>query len=54
MVYTVVKIIDSHVTFRKQNWTKMDLNPFFFVKTKSIIIHLESIIMEFIISRKPH
>ena len=33
---------------------KMDLNPFLLVKTKWIIIHFESIIMDFIISRKSH
>ena len=33
---------------------KMDLNPFFLAKTKGFIIHFESIIMDFIISRKSH
>ena len=33
---------------------KMDLNPIFLAKRKRIIIHFESIIMDFIISRKSH
>ena len=54
VVYKVVNIIDSHVTFRQQNWTKNGFKSIFFTKTKCIIIHLESIIMDFIISRKSH
>ena len=31
---------------------EIDLNPFFLAKTKCILIHLESIMMDFIKSRK--
>ena len=54
LVYSVVNIIDSHVTFRQHNWTKNGFKSFFCAKTKRMIIHLESIIMDFIISRKSH
>ena len=38
--------------FRQQNWTKNGFNSILFAKTKCIIIHLKSIIMSFLISRK--
>ena len=54
MVYNVVNIIDSLSSDNKIG-LKTDLNPFFFLaKTKCIIFHYESIIMDFIISRKSH
>ena len=45
---------DSHVTFRQQNWTENGFKSFFSGKTKCIMIHLEFIIIDFIISRKSH
>ena len=52
VVYNLVNIIDSHVTFRQQNWTKNGNKNG--AKTKNIIILFESIVMDFIISRKSH
>ena len=31
-----IYVIDSHVTFRQQNWNKMDLNPFFSPKLNAL------------------
>ena len=54
MVQNVVNTIDSHVLLRQQKRTKNAFKSIFLAETKRIIIHLKSIIMDYIKSRKSH